>query len=154
MNLYLLKFVAHRHGVKLKDVVYNFQTASDSNTGIRSVYFKTRDKYVSVDTNGSIFLPDKVCGKVITILPYIIINDTWVGYDDPDPELQDQFFKHPDFFRVELVVSDPEYSGDSFATMVTPCKNAYIVTYIPWNHIEPSERDFQETKLIHIDNSG
>ena len=152
MKLYLTNF--RSNGVKLEDVVYDFQTGINPDTGIRSVYFKTRDKYVCVETNASIFIPNVVAGSIIRIHPYIDIEDRVITYDDPDPEWQDQYFNHPDFFSLELVVPDPEYYGeeeDTFASLVTPCKNAYIVTYVPWKHIHESGNGLQETSLIPID---
>lgn len=152
MNLYLSEF--RSNGVKMEDVVYDFQTGIDSETGIRTVYFKIKDKYACVKTNASTFIPNVVAGSIIRIHPYIDIEDRVITYDDPDAELQDQYFNHPDYFSLEIVVPNPEYYGeekDTFASLVTPCKNAYIVTYVPWKHIHESLDGLRKTSLIPID---
>lgn len=150
-NLYLNRFESN--GLKLKDVIYDFETGINPNTGIRTVMFNTKDKYVNVMVNTSIYSPNTISGSMIIIMPVIEIDGETVSYEHENVGLLKQYYEHPDFFMVEIVVPDPEHYGedteDVYTSVVTPLKNGYIVTYIPWDYIH--NMDTKAAELIELD---
>lgn len=145
MKLYLETF--RSNGVKLEDVIFDFETGVDSETGIHNVFFKTKDKYVDVTANTSLYSPNGISGRIIRVMPYISIDSV---DDIEEMKSSTEYYAHPDYFMAEILVPNPEDDEDeSYAEIVSPLKNAYTVTYIPWKYIHKG--NMKKTELIHLE---
>lgn len=122
MKIHIDSFMCNDPDLTFEDVITSIE-AGIAESGIVHVRLQTKDKYVQINTNGSLSCPDYK-GQEITIHPFL--------YDDENNDLcemnYDAYRQHPDWYRVCLVVE----TGLSCPTSVcTVLKYEYWINYIP-----------------------
>ena len=122
MKLHLHHFHSNNPDLKVSDVIHGFKIGTPTDD-IVEVYFQCKDEYLALDTNGWIH-STRYEGEAIGISPIL--------YGELGNELTlDQYLKHPDYFRIELVVEFPLelQSGGVWVNAVTAAKHEYVITY-------------------------
>ncbi len=124
MNIHLDSFYANNKNLEVEDIIQNCKIGI-TKEGVVNFHFETTDKYVRVEANGSVSAPDYK-GMLVSVYPYID------GYDYDlimmDDTKWDEYYKHPKYYRIQLVV---ETNGWSYTSVVTPLKHEYFVSFVP-----------------------
>ena len=126
MKIYIERFVANNPDLTFDDVVRNIR-AGVTQKGTVNVHFETRDKYIDVDANGSVYEPDYT-GNTVRLFPYIYDGERYLDRGDDD----EQFYNHSDFWSARLVV---EMDHTNYSEIVVPLKHEYFVSYVPDNEV-------------------
>ena len=126
MKIHIERFKANNTDLTFDDVIQNIRMGV-TEKGTVNVHFETRDKYIDVDANGSVYGPD-VKGQMIRLHPHlwIIGDDGAIQYLDGG---DDEFYDHPDYWSASLVV-DTEDDGYYNSTVIA-LKHEYFVSYVP-----------------------
>jgi hypothetical protein len=124
MNIHVDSFYANNKDLVICDILHDVRIGT-TKEGIINLHFKTTDKYVRVQANGSVADPDYK-GMLVSVYPYID------GYDYDlimmDDTKWDEYYSHPKYYRLQLVV---ETKGYSYTSVVTALKHEYFVSFVP-----------------------
>jgi hypothetical protein len=138
VKIYLDRFITNNPDLELSEIITDI-TAGKDNLGITYVRLTTVDKYVYIEANGSISTSEYT-GNIITIRP--IITTTEGELEETD---FDAYLAHPDYYYINLVVSDVSWSK----AVVSTLKYEYFVTYVPYELVNNYDV-LQDPELIEI----
>lgn len=126
MKIHIERFTSNNPELKFDDVVQNIRMGV-TEKGTVNVHFETRDKYIDVYANGTVYGPD-VKGQMIRLHPHLSImgDDGVIQYLD---EADDMFYDHPDYWSASLVVNAE--NKEHYNSTVIALKHEYFVSYVP-----------------------
>lgn len=114
-----MKYRFRTNGLSFEDVVKNIKTVLHDD--LIYVDFKTKDKYVLVDTNSSLMVRGHHY-LVLEIRPSIYENGKYLQDEDIDAYLD-----HPGYYHLELLIEVEQ----GHSAIVIPLKHSYRVVYVP-----------------------
>lgn len=139
VKIYLDRFITNNPNLELSEIITDI-TAGKDKLGITSVRLKTVDKYVYIEANGSI-LSDEYSGQIINIRPILFSPEG----DELHETDFDAYQAHPDWYYINLVVADINWSKP----VITTLKYEYFVTYVPYELVNNYDV-LQDPELIEI----
>lgn len=121
MKIHIDRFECNNPELSFEDVITGIE-AGIADSGIIHVRLQTRDKYVMMRSNGSVYCPEYK-GQTITIHPFLYDNN-----NDLYETNYDAYRQHPDWYRISLVVETDLSCPTSVSTAL---KHEYWINYIP-----------------------
>jgi hypothetical protein len=116
MKIHVDRFFSRNKQKKMDEIIKNIRIGEYK--GVVNIHIETFDKYVMIDTGGSLSTPNYK-GEFITIKPYI--------HDENGKDLfetdYDSYYQHPDYYTLDLCVELKGY----FTSVVIPLKYEYFV---------------------------
>jgi hypothetical protein len=129
------------NGLGIDEIIQNIRIGT-TKEGVVNFHFKTSDKYIRVEANGSCATLDYQ-GLIVTLTPYI------ENYDKDIVAMTDEewneYVNHPKYYSLNLVV---ETEGYRYTSTVIPLKHEYFVSFIP-NTIVMNYQCLEESTLTH-----
>ena len=141
MNIYIEGFRSNNSNLTFDDVVMNLKTGATPE-GVISLWFETKDKYINVDANGSMFGPDY--SGMFIYLTSIIYDDETGRYLDADDG--DEYFDHPQYWYAHLVIETGNLNYDA---VVIPLKHEYFISYVP-DHMLMDHDVLRDANVIEV----
>lgn len=123
MKFYLHNFRSNNPDLTLEDVITEMNAGTDS-SGMSHIQIHTKDKYVRIATNTSVFCSDYTA-QLITIQPFLYNEEG----DDLYDKDWDAYYQHPSWYNLEIAVEFGE--GINPVMHTTALKYEYYIQAIP-----------------------